>query len=127
MLSVASPSLQLQVSAITAVMLSVACILHPLLPTLAEVYRREDSDCELCVLCYLMFSAASGMTQEEMKSCRVFFNNFDRSVFGARGVERGQCSQQRAVLLGAGCRKHLNEALRLLICVCPLSFPILQS
>lgn len=27
-------------------------------------------------------AAASGMSQEEMKSCRVFFNNFDRSKSG---------------------------------------------
>ena len=33
-----------------------------------------------CSLLCSAAAAASGMTQEEMKSCRVFFNNFDRSV-----------------------------------------------
>jgi Ca2+-binding EF-hand superfamily protein len=30
----------------------------------------------------LQAAQATGMTQEEMKSCRVFFNNFDRSKVG---------------------------------------------
>jgi hypothetical protein len=49
----------------------------------ASVDRLIRMNHFVCGLCSSFLPpAASGMTQEEMKSCRVFFNNFDRSKSG---------------------------------------------